>query len=169
MDMSLAAETREAVRRQPFVRASLRAGILNYTAAARFLDVSEETEAVATALRRYAEELPDWETEPRRVRVTMQRGVSLVEDALPEDPLLVVNGVGLDADGSGGDLTVLLAIGDVDGRGMAVALHRLAVADVDVVTAGLAGDAIVVAVDSSDSATALRVFEDAFEAVPVES
>ena len=169
--MSLAADTREAARGQPFVLAGLRAGVLNYTAAARFLDVPGEDEAVATALRRFAEELPDWETERRRVRVTMQRGVAVDDDSETADSLLTVNGVGLAAGGSGvaGSLTALLAVGDVDSHGLAVALERLQVADVAVEAAGLAGDAIVVAVDGGDTATALKVFEDAFESVPATS
>ena len=48
--MTVAAETREAVRDHPFLETALRAGVVNYTAAARFLDVGEE-EAVAAALR----------------------------------------------------------------------------------------------------------------------
>lgn len=168
--MSLAAETREAVRRQPFVLAGLRAGVLNYTAAARFLDVDDE-EAVATALRRFADELPDWETERRRVRVTMQRGLGLVDEPTTEEPLLVVNGVELAADDAGAGrqrpLTAILGVGDVDARGLAVVLARLHAVDVSVAAAGVAGDALVVAVDERDAATALRVFEDALDAVPI--
>ena len=54
--MSLASDTRDAVRRRSFLHAALAAGVVNYTAAARYLDVGEE-EAVVAALRRYAEEL----------------------------------------------------------------------------------------------------------------
>ena len=57
--MTVAAETRKAVREHPFVYDGLRAGIVNYTAAARFLDVGD-TEAVGAALRRYAEDLSEY-------------------------------------------------------------------------------------------------------------
>ena len=60
--MTVAAETRRAVRASPFLRDALRAGCVNYTAAARFLDVGDE-DAVVAALRRYAEDLPDLEAD----------------------------------------------------------------------------------------------------------
>lgn len=170
--MSLAAETRDAARRHPFVLSGLRAGVLNYTAAARFLDVSGDDDAVATALRRFAEELPDWETSRERVRVTMHRGVRLVEDkSQVDDPLLEVGGTVLDVDDavSGDDqpLTAMLAVGNVDAEGLAAVLGRLFAVDVSVHAAGVAGDALVVAVDGTHGATALRVFEDALDAVPM--
>ncbi|MFT4958602.1 MAG: hypothetical protein ACI9EZ_001934, partial [Halobacteriales archaeon] len=55
--MSLAERTREAARARPFLVEGLRAKVVNYTAAARFLDVDGEVDAVATALRRYGEGL----------------------------------------------------------------------------------------------------------------
>ena len=59
--MSLASETRDAVRARPFLYDALRAGVVNYTAAARELDVDGEVDAVATALRRFAEELAEYD------------------------------------------------------------------------------------------------------------
>ena len=47
---SLAARTREAVRNEPFLHDALRAGVLNYTAVARYLEVDGEHDAIATAL-----------------------------------------------------------------------------------------------------------------------
>lgn len=79
--MSLAAETRQRIREHPFLRVALRAGVVNYSAAADFLDVDGEREAVATALRRYAGELPPFETEARDVRVRMRSEVGLRETA----------------------------------------------------------------------------------------
>ena len=49
--MTVAERTRAAVRAEPFVYEALRAGVLNYTAAARYLDVGDES-AVSAALRR---------------------------------------------------------------------------------------------------------------------
>ncbi|PSP45784.1 hypothetical protein BRC63_00815 [Halobacteriales archaeon QH_10_70_21] len=68
--MTVAADAREAVRDHPFLETALRAGVLNYTAAARFLDVGDE-EAVAAALRRYADELDDHDPPDRRASVSM--------------------------------------------------------------------------------------------------
>ena len=72
--MTVASETREAVRSEPFLHAALAAGVLNYTAAARYLDVGDE-EAVAAALRRYAEDLPAPDVRDGSVRVDMRSGL----------------------------------------------------------------------------------------------
>jgi len=66
--MTVAADARAAVREHPFLETALRAGVVNYTAAARFLDVGAE-EAVAAALRRYAAELDDYAPTDRRATV----------------------------------------------------------------------------------------------------
>jgi|APHM01.1.fsa_nt_gi hypothetical protein len=62
--MSLAAETREAVRERPVLYDALRAGIVNYTAAAERLALNGDREAIATALRRFAESLSENADEP---------------------------------------------------------------------------------------------------------
>lgn len=72
--MTLAAETRAAIRRRPFLREALRAGVVNYAAAARLLDVEGEHGAVVAALGRYAEALPDYEESAHEARVTMGSG-----------------------------------------------------------------------------------------------
>ena len=48
--MSLAAETRAAVRARPWLLEALRAGVVNYAAAAESLDVDGDTDSIATAL-----------------------------------------------------------------------------------------------------------------------
>ena len=73
--MTLAAETRAAVRRRPFLYEALRAGVVNYAAAARLLDVEGEQGAVVAALGRYAEALPNYEASAREARVTMRSGL----------------------------------------------------------------------------------------------
>ncbi|WP_049898407.1 DUF7523 family protein [Halococcus agarilyticus] len=173
--MSLATDTRQAVRRNPFVHTALRAGVLNYAAAARFLDVGE-TDAVVAALRRYAEDLPEYETATHEARVTMRSGLGIEggsdsesheiddeDDRNGEDALLAVGGAGLV---DGGSLTGVLATGDVDARALASALDRLAVADVGVAAAGVAGGALVVAVERRDGPDTVRIVEDALAAVP---
>lgn len=84
--MSLAAETREAVRQRPFLLDALRAGVVNYTAAAEFLDLDGDAESIATALRRYAADLPAHATDARDTRVTMQSGVGLQRSASTTPP-----------------------------------------------------------------------------------
>ena len=167
--MSLAEATRAAARRRPALVAALRAGVVNYTAAARFLseEVEGDTESVATALRRFAESLPDRETEVRDARVSMRSGLGEVDvaDADPDaDSLLSVGDVHL-APGAG-SLTGIVAEGDVDGRALAHVLGRLDVEDVRIRTAGAADETLVVAVKRRDGPDALRVVEDALERVP---
>jgi hypothetical protein len=161
--MSLAAETREAARRHPFLLAALRAGVVNYTAAARFLDVGGDEEAVATALRRFAEDLDPRERPEREARVTMQRGVGVVDDEA-EDSLFAVGGSEVAPDA--GDLTAVLAEGDVDAATRAAAVERLRAVDVAVRAAAVAGDAMVVAVAGRDGATAVRTVEDVLDGAP---
>ena len=164
--MTLAADTRSAVRRKPFVFEALRAGVLNYTAAARYLDVGD-LDPVAAALRRYAEELPDYESDSRDARVTMQSGLGAVEVAEIEDEneaLLAVGGRALVPDA--GSLTGVLATGAVDARALAHVLDRLAIERTDVAAAGVAGDTLVVAVGRRAGPDAVRTVEDALDSVP---
>ncbi|ELZ34134.1 DUF7523 family protein [Halorubrum distributum] len=180
--MSLAAETREAVRAHPFVRDALRAGLVNHSAAATWLaeraDLNGDPDAIAAALRRFREDLPAYETESRTASVTMRSGVGVVDDAddaadagagdSGADDAGALLRVGDAAVVDGGDRTAILATGDVDAAALADALGRLAAADVDVGAAGVAGDALVCVVPRRDGASAVRVVEAALEAVPVE-
>lgn len=162
--MSLAAETRRAVRDRPFLLYGLRAGVVNFTAAARLLDVEGDVEAIATALSRYADELPGYETAPVESRVRMEAGIGPVEG--PEDAVLVVGGTAL---GPGdGTRTAVLATGAVGADALEAALARLSVAGVSVVAAGVGADTMAIVVDRLDGADALRAVERALEAVPTD-
>jgi hypothetical protein len=180
MATNLASETRAAAREHPFLVAALRAGVTNYAAAARFLDVEGDSDAVGTALRRYAEDLPARATERRDARVTMQSGLTAIggrEDAgnrkrerdgdgeaAGERPLLSVNGNGYAA--NGGSLTGVQATGGVDAAALRTVLNRLSVAEVTPEAAGVAGDALVVVVERRDGPDAVRAIEAALEGVP---
>ncbi|RAW45318.1 hypothetical protein DQW50_09775 [Halorubrum sp. 48-1-W] len=172
--MSLAADTREAVRAHPFLLDALRSGVLNYSAAAAWLaderDLDGDADAVATALRRFREDLPPYATDERAASVTMRSGVRIVTDdedgddeGDTDDPLLRVAGATVVPEGS---RTALLATGDVDAGALSAVLGRLDAVDVAVAAAGVAGDSLAVVVDRRDGATALRVIEDALAAVP---
>ena len=164
--MSLAEDARAAVRRHPFLLTALRAGVVNYTAAARFLDAEvggdADRDAVATALRRFAESLPEYDAADRRVRVSMRSGLGETDD--PDDALLAVGGAAL-APGEG-SLTGVLAEGDVDAAALSAVLGRLLAEEVDVVAAGVGGDALCVAVERRDGPDAVRAVESALERVP---
>lgn len=166
--MTLAADTRNAVRRNPFVFEALRAGVLNYTAAARFLDVGD-LDPVAAALRRYAEELPNHESDSRDARVTMQSGLGAVEmdegdeTSRESDALLTIGSRALVPDA--GSLTGVLATGAVDARALAHVLDRLAIEKVDVAAAGIAGDGLLVVVGRRAGPDAVRIVEEALAGV----
>ncbi|WP_148413328.1 hypothetical protein [Haloferax sp. KTX1] len=158
--MSLAADARDAVRERPYLLAALRAGVVNYAAAAAELDLGDD-EAVAAALRRFADDLPPLEADPRDAAVTMRSGVGLVGEDVEEaddDPVLSVAGVDL---ASGGPLTAIIAEGDVDPTVLAAVLSRLDAESVVVDAAGVAGDALAVVVPRRQGAAALRVVESA--------
>ncbi|WP_436343626.1 DUF7523 family protein [Natronorubrum sp. FCH18a] len=163
--MSLAAETRRAADSHPFLRTALRAGIVNYTAAARFLEVDGEIDAVATALRRYAEELSAYDRDARGVRVRMESGIGPV-DAGSDDALVSVAGTAFGS--SDGDRTAIVATGDVDAAALAAVLKRLLVEGIAATAAAVGGESLVVVVDRLEGANALRAVEGALEAVPVE-
>ena len=153
--MTVAADTRAAVRERPFLQTALRAGVVNYTAAARFLDVGEE-EAVAAALRRYAEDLDDYEAPDRRASVSMRSGVGPAGDG---EALLAVGDATYAADG--GDSTAVVAGGEVDADALADVLARLRTAGVDVEAAAGAEGSLVVVVGRRAGADAVRAVEDA--------
>lgn len=156
---SLAARTRAAVRDRPFLQEALRAGVVNYTAAARTLPVEGETEAIATALRRYAAQLEGEPVEGADARVEMESGVGRVEAG--GDALLSVAGEQFASDL--GAMTALVVTGDV-GPGLAErVLGRLAIADFGVEAAGVARDSIVVVVDRRAGVDALRAVESLIE------
>jgi len=158
--MTLAERTREAAQDRPFLLAALRAGVCNYAAAARSLDVDGDDDAVATALRRFAEDLPEREAAARDARIRMERGVGAGGD----DPLLSVGGATVSADA--GDRTAVIATGDVDAAALSTALDHLAVADVEISAAGVADGTLIVVVSGRDGAAALRAVEAALDRVP---
>ncbi|MFB6078455.1 MAG: hypothetical protein ABEJ80_05710 [Halarchaeum sp.] len=160
---TLAEAARDALTEYPFLRDALRAGVVNYAAAARFLGLADgaDADAAATALRRHAERLPDYARESRAVRVTMRSGLGRAED----EGLLAVHGAGFAPDA--GSLTGVLATGEVDARALAAVLARLDAADVGVEAAGVAGDALLVVVSRRAGPSTVRAVEDALDAVPV--
>lgn len=156
---SLAARTREAVREDPFLYDALRAGVLNYTAAARYLPVEGEHDAIATALRRFADELDEYEPAGGDVRVSMKSGVGPAAGA---EPLLAVGDAGFATEGGGS--TAIVGSGSVDAAVLRRVLGRLETADVEVEAAGVTDDALIVIVERRAGANALRAVESAVEA-----
>ena len=167
--MSLAAETRAAVRARPWLLRALRAGVVNYTAVAESLDIEGDRDAVATALRRFEDDLSPVDAEVPAVTVRMRSGVGLADaevgsDAAGAEPVVSVGGERMLQ--SGGRLTAIVVDGDVDPRALSTAVDRLDAENVVVDAAGVVGDRLVVVVPRSDGANALRLVEAALAAVP---
>lgn len=160
--MSLASRTRDAVRKRPFLFEALRAGIVNYAAAARVLEIGDDADAVATALRRFAEQLPPRHTAAHDARVTMHTGLERLAEG--DEPMLTVGDCGFVP--GRGSFTAILAVGDVDATTLTHALGVLRTNEVDVAAAGVTNESMVVIVGRSDGPTALRTVEDALGAVP---
>lgn len=158
--MSVAEKTRSAVRQRPFLQAALRAGIVNYAAAARTIDVSDDIDAVATALRRFREQLPEWKTEDREVRVSMRSGLEPTDDGL-----LVIGDQGFAA--GNGELTAIVATGTVDAVALEHVLAVLRTNQINVTAAGVSSESLIVVVDRQRAADALRRIEDALAGVPI--
>lgn len=155
--MTVAADARAAVRAHPFLYTALEADIVNYTAAAEFLDVGE-TDAVAAALRRYADAVGDYGEESRRVSVTMRSGVGETDDG---EGLLGVGGRTFSV--GDGDLIAVIATGDVEPSGLEAVLGRLRTADIDPVAVGGTEGHAVVVVDRRSGPGAVRALEGALK------
>lgn len=154
--MTLAAKARENAREHPFIYEALEAGVLNYSAAARFLDIGD-VETVAAALRRYGEEL-EYDPETGELRVQMETGLG----EKPTDVgLLTVGETGF-VPGEG-SLTAILATGDVSVRRFRRVLGRCEAESLGIRAAGLAGDAFLVVVDRRDGPETLRLVESVCE------
>jgi len=154
--MTVAQRTREAVRARPFLRDALAAGVVNYTAAARYLGVGED-EAVAAALRRYAEELSD-DQPATAARVRMESGLGRAEAG---ETLLRVGDAGFAAEA--GSLTAVLAAGSLSVGAFRRLLGRCETAEVTVHAAGFTDETAIVVVDRRDGPDALRIVESVCE------
>jgi hypothetical protein len=167
--MSLAERTREAARANPFLYEALRAGVCNYTAAARYLDLgADDQEAVVAALRRYAADLPEYEPSGREARVSMESGLERVDgdEGRAVDALLAVGDTAFVADS--GSLTGLLVTGVVDATTLGHLLGALGADDIAVEAAGVTDATALVVVSRRAGADAVRVVERALETVPSE-
>jgi len=169
---SLAERTREAVRCRPALRTALAASAVNHTAAARLLAeevgaTGDDLEAVAAALRRYAETL-SLDRADTGGSVRMVTGVGLVDadgaDTGNADHLLSVGDRAV-VEGAG-DHTALVVDGAGGGTTLAAVLARLDAEGVAVPAAGASDGHAVVVVGRRDGADAVRAVEDALGRVP---
>lgn len=152
--MSTAEEARAGARSHPFLLEALRAGVLNYSAAARFLGLDDES-AGAVALRRLADELPPFERAAVADRIRVERGMGRVED--PGTAMLTVGETHIGR--QAGDLTAVIAEGPFNARPAATSVGRLAAAGVHPVAAGWVEDRLIVVVKRAAVARAIRCLE----------
>jgi len=162
--MSLAAETREAVRNRPALFAALRAGVLNYTAAAESLAIEGDREAIATALRRFAADLDEPSTVGRSITVRLHSSIKAVDAEM----LLAVDGTAIARSENPGDgasattvdtQSAVRVSGDVDARLLSAVLDRLQIAEVPVAAAGVIDGSMVVVVPRREGPTAVQLIE----------
>ena len=154
MAMSIAERTRDAVDQRPFLVEALRAGVVNYTAAARYLDIGE-TDAVAAALRRYAKELPAEPPTSGDVRLRMITGIG--HSSADDDAVLTIGSSAFVPED--GDLTAVVAEGDITTSQAAAILSRLALDETAI--DGMAADheRLILVTDRRAAPSVLRVVE----------
>ncbi len=141
--MSTAERARRAVRDQPFLFRSLQAGVLNYRAVARYLEVGDEG-TVASALRRYAEELDTPKRSSPSVRVTFHRDATAAE-AVPVESETA---------------SAIVVRGDPGVETFVTAIDRLLIEDVTVRGLSYDQERSVIAVSRDDGPAALRLVEE---------
>lgn len=152
--MNTAERARRAAREHPFLVAALRAGVVNYTAAARYLDVGD-VEAVAAALRRFADEIGEGPATGGTVRLRMLTGVGPAEAT--DDALVVVGDRGFEL--ARGDLTAIVAEGEVPPGAVGIVHWRLAEAGVRLHASAWEPGQLVVVTDRSGGPDVLRAVE----------
>jgi hypothetical protein len=158
--MSLASDTRDAVRAHPFLYDALRAGVLNYTATARFLDLGD-VDTVTAALQRYADELDNYNPADGDTRIEMQIGLGPVDSEDDRGDALIH--IGDTAYDDGGSLTGIIATGEVSPSVLATVLNRFRVEGIDVETATIGNGSLIVLVSRRDGPIALRLIEAVVE------
>lgn len=174
--MSLAAETRAAARAHPWLMTALRAGIVNYRAAASFLDIDGDSDSVARALRRFADTLDEFtSTDISGVTVRMHHGVDIVsddcgvvqqQDESESDILLrVTDDCILTTDGR---LSAIIVnnISEISISAFMTALGCVQTEEITITAAGSTRDIFIIVVPREEGANALRSIEAALTVIP---
>lgn len=156
--MSLAKDTRRAVRARPWLLSALRAGVVNYAAAARSLDIGAEPDAVATAIRRFEERLPPLDAGSHDARVTMDRDAANATDLAAS--LLAASKDSSDA------VAVVTVSGDVDTQVLQHCLGCLHAVGIDVHATAAVDDRLVLLVPRRTAPDTVRTVEVALATVP---
>jgi len=156
-------------RARPFVLDALRAGVLNHSAAAAWLadeaGLDGDPDAIATALRRFREELSDYATADRAASVSMRSrwGSSTATASKTPTP----SSASVAQRSSRRVVTPRFSqLGRSTLRRSRRSSAGFAAADVAVEAAGVAGETLVVVVGRRDGAIAVRIAEASLAVVP---
>lgn len=153
--MTIAERARTAAKEHPFILEGLREGVINYTAAARYLDVGD-VDAVAAALRRYATELEAAEREQTTdLRLRMVTGVGETDD--PGEALLHVGDRSYVPES--GSLTAIVATGAIPPWAIGWLRWELAERELTVHASGGDRDGLILLTDRGDGPAVLRIVE----------
>lgn len=158
--MTVAEETRTKLEAHHFLYLGLRAGVLNYSAVARFLE-SEDIETAAAALRRYSESVDSFSTDTIDSTIRMHSGVSPGSS----EPVVTIGRT--EYGGSGGEFTALVSNSQIGSGPLGAILQRLDIVGISVEAVSSDSEGFAVVVPRTDGPAALRCIEET--AVPVDS
>ena len=139
--MSLAAITRREVRKTPYLYDAIRAGIVNYSAAARMLDLEGQDAGVSASLQRLSKELRPLEM------VRIDANITISSDETKQQAKVAVEG-------------------PVDAK---ILSHLILVCHMNgicIIEASILMGEIEIVVEWKDGPNSLRLIERALESIP---
>ncbi|WP_415487561.1 hypothetical protein [Candidatus Hikarchaeum yamanae] len=140
--MSLAAITRREVRKTPYLYDAIRAGIVNYSAAARMLDLEGQDTAVSVSLQRLNKELPPLEME------RIDANITISSDETNQQVKIMVEG-------------------PVDAKILSHLILVCHMNEIRIIEASISRGEIQIVVEWKEGPNSLRIIERALESIPV--
>ena len=139
--MSLAASTRRKVKNSPYLYDALRAGIVNYSAAARMLDLEGEDTAISVSLQRLSKDLSPLEIS------SVDANITISSDEIKQRMKILIEG-------------------DVDAKILSHLILVCHMNDIHVREASIGNGKINIMVGWKDGPNSLRLIEMALLSVP---
>ena len=138
--MSLAAITRRAVRKTPYLYDALRAGIVNYSAAARMLNLEGQDAAISVSLQRLSKELPPLEM------ASIDASITISSDETKQRAKIVIEG-------------------PVDAKALSHLILVCHMNEIRIIEASVVMGEIDIVVEWKDGPNSLRLIERALESI----
>jgi len=138
--MSLAAITRRAVRKTPYLYDALRAGIVNYSAAARMLNLEGQDAAISVSLQRLSKELPPLEM------ASIDANITISSDETKQRAKIVIEG-------------------PVDAKALSHLILVCHMNGIRIIEASIVMGEIDIVVEWKDGPNSLRLIERALESI----